>query len=139
MKSDVLADATAIVGVLSSRDQHSVQASAWFKSLDKPLYTCEAVITEVLFLVKQDSEGRQRALGFLEDGILRIGFDLADELEAVRYLMKKYDSVPMSLADACLVRMSEMRGNSEILTFDQDFRIYRKFGRQIIPVIGLDG
>jgi predicted nucleic acid-binding protein len=50
-------------------------------------------------------------------------------------LMQRYESVPMSLADACLVRMSEIYPNSSILTLDSDFTIYRKHRHQIIPLI----
>ena len=64
-------------------------------------------------------------------------FALAEELEAVISLMRKYESVPMSLADACLVRMSELY-SSPIFTFDGDFRIYRRSRSRKIPLLGLD-
>jgi hypothetical protein len=41
----------------------------------------------------------------------------------------------MSLADACLVRLSELRADSEVMTLDGDFTIYRRHGRQVIPLI----
>ena len=47
--------------------------------------------------------------------------------------MKKYVDVPMSFADACLVRMSEVFSDPMILTTDSDFRVYRRHGRQVIP------
>ena len=49
--------------------------------------------------------------------------------------MARYQTVPMSLADACLVRMSELHLHSKILTFDSDFQIYRRNGRQVIPTL----
>ena len=49
--------------------------------------------------------------------------------------MQRYESVPMSLADACLVRMSEIYTDTSILTLDSDFRIYRQYKNQVIPVI----
>lgn len=49
--------------------------------------------------------------------------------------MKRYASVPMTLADGCLVRMAEVHARSPILTLDSDFRIYRKNGRQVIPTL----
>jgi predicted nucleic acid-binding protein len=64
---------------------------------------------------------------------LLAGLALADELESVLRLMQKYSDVPMSLADACLVRMTETRANAMILTADEDFRIYRRHGRQVVP------
>ncbi len=137
MRSKVLADAGAIIGALNERDQHFHQAWPKFRELSKPLYTCEAVITEVLFLLRGIAGGKHIALGLISDGVLRIDFSLSDEIEAVKLLIKKYESVPMSLADACLVRMSELF-DSRIFTFDGDFRIYRRNGRQRIPLLGLE-
>ena len=64
-----------------------------------------------------------------------VAFDFANDLEPVLKLMQKYANVPMSLADACLVRMTEMRSDAVILTTDTDFRIYRRHGRQVIPCV----
>ena len=49
--------------------------------------------------------------------------------------MQQYQSVPMSVADACLVRMSELDRNSSVLTLDPDFLIYRRNRSQNIPTI----
>jgi predicted nucleic acid-binding protein len=65
---------------------------------------------------------------------LRISFRLDVEHEAVARLMAKYADVPMSLADACLVRMSELTMRSRVMTLDGDFRVYRRAGRTVIPV-----
>jgi predicted nucleic acid-binding protein len=108
-----------------------------FRSLPKPFYTCESVISEALFLLKREPGGKDKALSLISEGVVQLDFSLSEELEAVRVLLKKYESVPMSLADACLVRMSEL-SNSRVFTFDSDFRIYRRFGRQRIPLVGLD-
>ena len=43
--------------------------------------------------------------------------------------------LPMSLADACLVRMAELHSGSTVLTVDSDFTVYRMHGRRVIPVI----
>ena len=62
-------------------------------------------------------------------------FDLSQDLEPVLKLMKRYEGVPMDLADACLVRMTEKIDDSVILTTDSDFRIYRRNGRQVVPCV----
>ena len=62
-------------------------------------------------------------------------FSLADELPRVLSLMHKYADVPMSLADACLVRMSETVADPVLLTTDADFRLYRRHSRQVIPSV----
>ena len=72
---------------------------------------------------------------FVKAGALMVSFDLKENIDEVHHLMRKYADIPMSLADACLVRMSEIHIGSSILTLDHDFRIYRKNGRQVIPTI----
>jgi len=60
-------------------------------------------------------------------------FDLGEE--PVLKLMDKYADVPMSLADACLVRASESLADPLLLTTDADFRIYRRHGRRTVPCV----
>lgn len=64
-----------------------------------------------------------------------VAFDLAKDLEPVLKLMKKYSDVPMSLADACLFRMTETFADSAVLTTDVDFRIYRRHSRHVVPCV----
>lgn len=66
---------------------------------------------------------------------LALSFDLAGNVEPVVRLMEKYSDVPMSLADACLVRMTETLADPLILTTDADFRVYRRHGRQVVPCV----
>ncbi len=71
----------------------------------------------------------------LRRGAVVLSFDLAEEPESVLGLMDKYADVPMSLADACLVRMSETLPDPVVVTTDTDFRIYRRYRRQIVPCL----
>ena len=71
----------------------------------------------------------------IENGLLRIALEIEDHSPALRKLMMRYASVPMSLADACLVRMSEIYLDCHVFTLDSDFRVYRRNGRQVIPTI----
>jgi hypothetical protein len=64
---------------------------------------------------------------------LRVAFDLSKDTAGVLRLMEKYADVPMGLADACLVRMTESMEDAVVLTTDEDFRIYRRHGRQVVP------
>lgn len=75
-------------------------------------------------------------LELIDTGFMIVSFHLKnDEIKVVKTLMVKYANVPMSFADACLVRMAELYPNSAVLTFDSDFLIYRKHGNQPIPTI----
>jgi hypothetical protein len=66
---------------------------------------------------------------------LAVAFDLGRHLNPVLALMQKYADVPMSLADSCLVRMTETLADPVLLTTDHDFRIYRRHSRQVVPCV----
>ena len=68
-------------------------------------------------------------------GVVKVAMLLADEVAAVRALLERYDNVPTSLADACLVRLSELYDPCRVITLDPDFRLYRRHGRKAIPVL----
>ena len=75
----------------------------------------------------------------LAEDALRVSFELARQARAVLALVRRYANVPMSLADACLVRMSELIDGGVVFTLDGDFRIYRRHGRQKTPLVIPEG
>jgi len=99
------------------------------------MQTCEAVITEACYLLRNTPGGNQSVLKMLEIGAIKVNIHVEAELSPIKTLMTRYRNLPMSLADACLVRMSELHAAGVVLTLDSDFIIYRKHGRQVIPVI----
>ncbi|MBI3848998.1 MAG: PIN domain-containing protein [Verrucomicrobia bacterium] len=131
----VLVDTGVVFAYLSFHDQDHHWAKEQFAALRGPFLTCEAVLTETTYLVQQRGGDLDSLWLFLRRGVLQLGFDLATEFESVAVLMRRYADVPMDLADACLVRMSELHRNCRIITTDSDFKIYRRFGRQVIPLI----
>ena len=133
MAASVLADAGFVVALLSRRDTHHRWAVSQSSRLQPPWGTCEAALSEAFHLLGSRGAPALRAL--LRRDSLRIAFDLADQLEPVLKLMQKYADVPMSLADACLIRMTESLSDSTILTTDADFRIYRRHSRQVVPCV----
>ena len=135
MKRAVIVDAGPLVALINVREQHHAWAHQQFTLIAPPAFTCEPVITEAAYLIRDFPNGIDSLMQLFERGHLTIPFHLADELPAVRRLLKKYVSVPMSLADACLVRMSEQHTTSPLLTLDTHFRIYRKSGRAVIPTL----
>jgi predicted nucleic acid-binding protein len=98
-------------------------------------HTCEAVIVEASHLLRRDTPGKRGLLELLTNGKLTIPFSLSAEIREVRSLIERYENVPMSLADACLVRMSELVPDCVVFTLDSDFRIYRRHKRQKIPLL----
>ena len=95
--------------------------------------TCEAVLSEASHLL--GGYGTRSLASLLRRGALVCGYRFADDMDAVFKLLEKYADVPMSFADACLVRMTETLNDPMLLTTDADFRIYRRHGRQIIPCV----
>lgn len=132
MTEAVLLDTGPLVAVCNARDIFHQWACEQLKQMEAPLFTCEAVIAEACFLL---GKKQNAVLELMQTGLIQTGFSLESELPAVLRLVKKYSDVPMSLADACLVRMSELHENSRVFTLDQDFLMYRKSGRQVIPRI----
>jgi predicted nucleic acid-binding protein len=93
------------------------------------------VLTEVAFLLKREGCETDTLFELLERGVLRVGLEVEDQLADLRVLMRRYRDRPMSLADACLVRLAELHPGGRVLTFDADFRIYRSHGNRVIPVL----
>lgn len=129
----VLADTGPLVALLDRSDQLHGWAVGQFKAFRPPLLTCEAVLAEAWHLLGQAEPSRAALARLHRDGILEVRFSFEGNAPAVWRLLEKYRDVPMDVADACLVRMSELFPRSRIWTADADFRVYRRLGRQIIP------
>jgi uncharacterized protein len=133
MARNVIVDAGFLVALLSRRDAHHDWAGANAARHVPPWSSCEAVLSEAFHLL--GAPGRSPLSGLLRRQAVVSAFDLSKDLQPVLTLMQKYANVPMSLADACLVRMTETRDDPVILTTDSDFRVYRRHSRQIVPCI----
>jgi uncharacterized protein len=131
----IIADTGVLTAFLDKRDFWHSWVLENFKTLPKPFVTCEAVIAETSHLLQNVFNGQEMLLSLLESGLIELDFSLSNEVSDVKTLMKKYADVPMSLADACLVRMCEIKHNSLIFTLAGDFRIYRKNGKDEISLI----
>lgn len=135
MKQQVIVDTGPIVALLDGRDRHHAWAVTQFADVEPPLLTCEAVVSEACFLLDQTRAGSSAVFEMLVRQAMAIRFRLDEQLKEVHALRVKYADVPMSVADASLVRMAEQLTRSSVLTLDADFRVYRKHGRHVIPLI----
>ena len=135
MAKSVLIDTGPLVAALRRRDEHHEWARAHFTAATQPFVTCEAVISESLFLLERARDGKEALCGLLERGIIIMRYSLDDELTETIRLIRRYHDAPMSFADACLVRMAEKADEAVIFTTDSDFRTCRRHGRQVIPLI----
>lgn len=130
-----VADTGPLVAYFDRRDAHHEWAVAQFDMLAPPLLVSEPVITEALFLLRREPRVADAVLALLEENTLRVAFNLGDHVARVHALMRKYVDTPMSLADACVVRVSELHEYHAVLTLDSDFTIYRRFGREPLPLL----
>ncbi len=133
MAASALVDAGFIVALLSRRDAHHQWAAAQAEGFPLPWTTCEAVLSEAFHLLGAGGFGGLASL--LRRGAVVSRYQFVHDMDAVLKLMQKYADVPMSFADACLVRMTETLNDPVVLSTDDDFRIYRRHGRQVIPCV----
>lgn len=135
MNSSVLLDTGPLVAMLDKRDQQHRWATDVAARFPRPWHTCEPVVTEACYLLRDLPDGVRAILNMLQQRLVTIDLHLAEDAEPVDDLMRRYENVPMSLADACLVRMSELTADGVVLTLDSDFRVYRRHGRKSIPLL----
>jgi len=135
VKTQVIVDTGPIVALIDKRDRHHEWAVAQWAAIEPPLLTCESVISEACFLLDQTRAGSSGVFEMLVRKVVTLSFHLGEQLTEVQGLRAKYSDVPMSVADASLVRMAEHFSRSAVLTLDGDFRVYRKHGRYVIPLI----
>jgi uncharacterized protein len=130
-----LTDSGPLVALLNHRDEHHEWAREQFKHFSAPLLTCEGAITEATHMLQFDGLPPWGVLELIEREIVAVRFNLESNLDRVLSLMKKYSDTPMDFVDACLVSMTEAKRDCRLITLDSDFRVYRRFERQAIPLI----
>ncbi len=116
-------------------ETHHQWVAEQFQRLPAPFLTCEAVLTEAFFLVRKLPHGTAKFFTLINSGLLEVDFSLIAEVAALEKLVQRYANVPMSLADACLVRLAKLHPRTVVFTLDHDFQIYRRDGRQMIPLL----
>jgi predicted nucleic acid-binding protein len=127
-----LVDTGPIVAFLSRRDRYHDWAVGALASVAPTMLTCEAVLSEAVFLLR----GSDRVLELVQRGVVGVPFRLDAEVGAIKTLLKRYEDVRIDLADACLIRMTEIHDDSIVMTLDSEFRdVFRRRGRQAIPTI----
>jgi predicted nucleic acid-binding protein len=130
-----IVDTGPLVAFLDRAEQHHHWVAERIEGLDTPLLVCEPVLAEAMHLLARFSKAQDLLFGLLENGALRIAFRIEEHVPALRKLHQKYRDRPMSLADACIVRMAEIYEQHAVLTLDSDFSVYRKHGRVPLALI----
>jgi predicted nucleic acid-binding protein len=125
-------DAGPLIAALNREDQHHRWACDTLERLGPPFYTCPEVLAEAAALTGQPAA----IVEMVQQGEIVLAFSLADQAAGVLSLLRKYADRQMDLADACIVRMTELMRDSRVVTVDRaDFAVYRRHGRDLIPVI----
>jgi uncharacterized protein len=128
-------DTGPLVAFFDHSERHHAWAAARIEQLEPPLLICEPVLTEAMYLLAPYARAADALFGLLHNGALRIAFQIEENTDALRRLLQKYRDTPMSLADACIVRMAEIHDRHDVLTLDADFAVYRKHGRVPLPLV----
>jgi uncharacterized protein len=121
----VLLDTGVIVALLDRSERLHRACAGAVRELQAPLITCEAVIAESCYLLRNLSGASEAVIENVAAGVFQIPFQLSRESAGVKHVLRKYRDRKIDLADACLIRLADEFGTADILTLDQDFVIYR--------------
>lgn len=130
-----IADTGPLIALLARDDAMHDWAVEHAKEAPSSVMTCDAVVSEALFVLKRANHNTDVFFELAETGFLKSAFEFDGERPAVRELMRRYSKLPMSFADACLVRMAELHPGASIWTLDPDFLVYRQHKRQTLSLI----
>lgn len=125
----VLIDTGVIVACLDRSERFHERCVAVLRELERPLVTCEAVIAESCYLLRDLSGAPEAVIENVEKGVLLIPFQLSVSAAPVRQILRKYRNRKIDFADACLIHLAGELDSGDILTLDRDFEIYR-WGRK---------
>ena len=121
----VLLDTGVIVALLDRSERRHQACAKAVRELEAPLITCEAVITESCYLLRNFAGAAEAVIDNVAAGIFQIPFQLSREAAGVKQVLRKYRDHQIDLADACLIRLADEFGTADILTLDRDFAVYR--------------
>jgi predicted nucleic acid-binding protein len=125
-------DAGPLIAALNRQDEHHRWACETLERLGPPFYSCPEAVTEAAAMTGQPAA----IVEMIQSGEIILTFDLSEQTASVLSLLKKYGDRDMDLADACIVRMTELMRDCRVLTLDRaDFAVYRRNGRDLIPLI----
>ena len=133
--SALLLDTGPLVAFLAAETLHTAWVHEQWDRAEPPMLTCEPVLTEAAFILKREGVDPDAIFTLLERRVIRVALQLEKERADLRALMRRYRDRPMSLADACLVRLAELHSGAKVFTLDSDFRIYRRHGNKAIPLL----
>jgi predicted nucleic acid-binding protein len=130
-----IVDTGPLVAFFDRTERHHQWMRECIAELEPPLLVCEPVLTETMYLLRGQLRAQAILFQLLKNGAINISFRVDEHVTTLRKLHQKYLNVPMSLANACVVRMAELNERHAVLTLDADFLLYRKHGRVPLTLI----
>jgi uncharacterized protein len=130
-----IVDTGPLVALFDRAERYHRWVAERFDELDPPLLVCEPVLAEAMYLLARFPKAQEALLELIQNGALNVAFRIDEHVGSLRKLLQKYNDTPMSLADACIVRMLEIHDRHAVLTLDSDLLIYRRYGRTSLPLI----
>jgi predicted nucleic acid-binding protein len=128
-------DSGFIVALLDRSESHHKTCARTIREVQAPLVTCEAVIAESCYLLRNLSGASEAVIENIAAGIFQVPFQLSGETAAVKQLPRKYKDRKIDLANACLIRLADQLGIADILTLDRDFAVYRWGKNELFRVL----
>lgn len=135
MRPPVLLDTGPLVALLNRRERLHRRVKDVLRLLPAPLLTVEPVLAEATYLLRSVPRGAHAVMALVRDGLVRVPLAIEAHAAELDTLMSRYANVPMSLADACLVRLVEVMPEASVFTFDSDFEIYRTRKNRVIQLV----
>src|SRR5687768_7847530 len=132
---DAIADTGPRVAFLDRAERNKAWAVERVRDPAAAMLVCAPGLAEAMHLLSRLPKAQDVLLGLVEQGALQVAFHVAEHIPELRALRRKYADRPMSLADACIVRMAELFERHRIFTLDSDFSVYRKHGREALEMI----
>ena len=124
------------VALLDRSEARHSECVEWFRRFEGDIFSSEAVLTEVLYLLNFSFEGQLAAIHFILTGAITLVPFSLEGLKRAKRLMEKYRDIPMDYADATLVCLAEDLAITRVVTFDaKHFGIYRLTSKQPFSVL----
>jgi predicted nucleic acid-binding protein len=121
----VLLDTGVIVALLDRSERFHQACSDVIQILEVPLVTCEAVVAESCYLLRNLPGAPEAVIENVAAAIFQVPFQLSREAAGLKPILRKYRDRKIDLADACLIRLADEFETPDILTLDKDFQVYR--------------
>lgn len=130
-----LIDTGPMIALFNKSDKYHEKVIAFMKDYNGFLYTTWPVLTEVLYMLNFNIQTQLDFMRWIDTGAVSVKNLENTDISEIIKLIDKYSDIPMDLADASLVMISENENIKEIISIDSDFQIYRSIKKKYLTNI----